>query len=188
MIRHELGQSADSEALSGMLANLESALRQTIRVVRDLTGEQLPSVLKTFGVAGALRQLAAEPGSSIELTVAGDEPELDLSQRLCLHQIVQALLQRIRRHAGATRIELVAMFESHRMEILFEHDGSDVMRALTPDDSALVAIKGRISLLSGRLLFSRSAGEGPRRVRLVVPLPVHSGEISPPTSQSTELP
>src|SRR6188508_1333733 len=58
MIRHELRQTGGNVALTGMLTNLESALRHTIQVVRDLTGEQLPAVLKTFGICGALEQLA----------------------------------------------------------------------------------------------------------------------------------
>src|SRR6186997_2748621 len=52
MIRHELGQSGENASLSGMLTHLETTLRQTIQVVRDLTGEQIPAVLKTFGLGG----------------------------------------------------------------------------------------------------------------------------------------
>ncbi len=187
MIRHELQHGGGNPELSGMLTSLETALRQTIQVVRDLTGEQLPSVLKTFGIGGALRQLVDEAGSPIELTLNGDEPALGLSQRLCLHQVLQALIQRIRHHAAASRIEIVGSFDPARVEILIEHDGTDVMRALSPGDAALAAIKGRLSLLGGRLLLSRQAEDGLRRARVVVPLPVHTSEISPQSSQPAAL-
>jgi signal transduction histidine kinase len=166
-----------------MLTNLETALRQTIRVVRDLTGEQLPAVLKTFGIGGALRQLANDPGTPIELTVTGEEPDLTLSQRLCLHHVISAVIGRIRAHASASHIEVIGMFEPSRLEILIEHDGADVMRAVAPDDAALATIKGRISHLGGRLLLSRSSGDGTCRARLVLPLPITKADISPQTPQ-----
>ena len=187
MIRHELKQTGDNGSLSGMLTNLEAALRQTIQVVRDLTGEQLPAVLKTFGLGGALRQLADGSGCPVALTVNGEEPSLPLSQRLCLHQVLSALIHRIRQHADASHIEVIAMFDPSRMEILIEHNGVDVMRSLSPDDTTLAAMRGRISLLGGRLLLSRSAGDAQRRARLVVPLPINTGDIPPPTSQNPAL-
>jgi signal transduction histidine kinase len=186
MIRQELRNGGGNDALTGMLTSLESALRQTIQVVRELTGEQLPSVLKTFGVAGALQQIADDAGTRIELTLSGAEPSLPLSQRLCLHQILQALIQRIRQRGTASSIEVICMFEPSRMEVLIEHDGMDVMHALSDDDATLAAIKGRISLLGGRLLLSRHSHDGPRRVRLVVPFPLTTGEIPPPTTHPVQ--
>jgi signal transduction histidine kinase len=188
MIRHELRNGEGNAALAGMLTNLEAALRQTIKVVRDLTGEQLPSVLKTFGIGGALQQVAESPDSNIQLTITGEEPSLPLSQRLCLHQILQALLHRIHQHSGAARVEVICLFDPARMEFLIEHGGTDVMRPLSVEDAGLAAIRGRIGLLGGRLLLSRSAGESPRRVRLVVPLPIPTGDIPPPTPQPATLP
>jgi signal transduction histidine kinase len=180
MIRHELRQEGENDAL-GILTNLEAALRQTIRVVHDLTGEQLPAVLKTFGLGGALRQLADHPGTPIELTLTGDEPTLSLSQRLCLHHVLSALIGRIRTHAGASSIEVIGMFEPSRMEILLEHNGAEVMRPLSAEDTSLATIKGRIAHLGGRLLLSRSTADGPRSARLVLPLPINTGNISSQT-------
>jgi glucose-6-phosphate-specific signal transduction histidine kinase len=187
MIRHELRQSGGNAALTGMLTNLESALRHTIQVVRDLTGEQLPAVLKTFGIGGALQQLAESAGSRIELTLTGDEPALPLSQRLCLHHVLSALINRIRQHANASHIEVIAMFEPARMEFLLEHDGSDVMRSLSADDATLASVKGRISHLGGRLLLSRTADSAPRRVRLVLPLPITTSDITSATPHPAPL-
>jgi signal transduction histidine kinase len=181
MIRHELRDSGGNDAALSMLSNLESALRQTIQVVRDLTSEQLPAVLKTFGVSGALQQLAEGSGTRIELTISGEEPALPLSQRLCLHEILETLILRIRRGAEASKVEVICMFEPARMEVLIEHDGADVMHAVASDDSTLAAIKGRIALLGGRLLVNR-ASETPRRVRLVVPLPLTTADIPPPNT------
>jgi signal transduction histidine kinase len=187
MIRYEVRQSGDNDALAGMLTNLESALRHTIQVVRDLTGEQLPAVLKTFGICGALQQLAEGAGTRMELTLTGDEPALPLSQRLCLHHALSALIHRIREHANASHIEVIAMFEPARMEILLEHDGLDVMRPLSADDATLATVKGRVSHLGGRLLLSRIADSGPRRVRLVLPLPVTTSDITSETSHPAPL-
>jgi glucose-6-phosphate-specific signal transduction histidine kinase len=182
MIRHEVRHSSDNGALAGMLSNLESALRHTIQVVRDLTGEQLPAVLKTFGICGALQQLAEEAGTRMDLTLTGNEPALSLSQRLCVHHVLSALIHRIRKHANASHIEVIAMFEPARMEILLEHDGVDVMRYPSGDDATLATAKGRISHLGGRLLLSRTADSGPRRVRLVLPLPITTTDITSETS------
>jgi signal transduction histidine kinase len=188
MIRHELRHAGDSDALSSMLTNLESALRHTIQVVRDITGEQLPSVLKTFGIGGALRQLAEDAGGIVALSLAGDEPALTLSQRLCLHHILSDLVHRIRSHAGAAHIELIGSFEPSRMEILIEHDGADVMRPLSETDTALAAVKGRISHLGARLLISRNSGGATRSVRLVMPLPITTADIPTTTPHPASLP
>jgi signal transduction histidine kinase len=187
MIRHELRQTGDNEGLAKMFASLEATLRQTIQVVRDLTGEQLPAVLKTFGLVGALEQLAEGAGSPVELTVSGTEPSLPLSQRLCLHQLVQVLIDRINRHANSSKIELICMFEPARMEILIEHDGRDVMHAVSADDTTLATIRGRISHLGGRLLLTRNAGESLRRVRLVLPLPITTAKTPSPNPQTAAI-
>jgi glucose-6-phosphate-specific signal transduction histidine kinase len=105
-----------------------------------------------------------------------------------LHHVLSALLLRIRQHANAKHIEVIGMFEPVRMEILIEHDGAEVMRTLAADDNTLAAIKGRISHLGGRLLVSRSAGDGPRRMRLVMPFPITTANIPTETPHPASNP
>ena len=179
MIRTELQNHGGNDAMSGMLTNLEATLRQTIQVVRDLTGEQIPAVLKTFGLGCALEQFAQESENSpckVDVAVTGTEPALPLSQRLSLHQILQALVDRTRQFARASKLDIICVFETNRVEVLIEHDGVDVMQKSTPDQAALAAVKGRIALLGARLLVSRSTSDGLCRVRLVIPLPIKSEE------------
>ncbi len=174
MIRSELQNNGGNAAMSGMLKNLEATLRQTIQVVRDLTGEQLPAVLKTFGVGCALEQLVLEHETSsckVDVAVTGTEPALPLSQRLSLHQILQSLVERIQEHGSASKLDVICVFEPTRVEVLIEHDGTDVMQKSSADQATLAAVKGRISLLGARLLISRNTADGLARVRLVMPLP-----------------
>lgn len=179
MIRAELQNHGGNDAMSGMLMNLEATLRQTIQVVRDLTGEQIPAVLKTFGLGCALEQLAQQyDGTSckVDVAIAGTEPVLPLSQRLSLHQILQSLVDRIRQHGSASKLDIICVFESSRVEVLIEHDGVDVMQKSAPDQATLGAVRGRIALLGARLLVSRSTTDRLCRVRLVLPLPTKSDD------------
>lgn len=194
MIRYELKHSGGNDAMAGMLTNLEAALRQTIQVVRDLTGEQLPAVLKTFGLGCALQQLAqdkAEDICRVEVAISGQEPAIPLSQRLSLHQILQALVHRILKQGTAWKVDVICVFDPARVEVLIEHNGADVMNKGSHDQPALAAIKGRIKLIGARLLVSRSTEEGLCRLRLVIPLPIKGDNLSesqPPSSPTPATP
>lgn len=194
MIRHELAHSGGNDAMAGMLTNLEAALRQTIQVVRDLTGEQLPAVLKTFGLGCALEQLAQEAGDGgcrVEVAISGQEPVMPITHRLSLHQILQSLVRRILKHGTAWKVDVICVFDPARVEVLIEHNGADVMNKASQDQPALAAIKGRIKLIGARLLVSRSTEQGLCRLRLVIPLPLkgdHLSDSQPPSSPTPANP
>jgi glucose-6-phosphate-specific signal transduction histidine kinase len=131
-------------------------------------------VLKTFGLGCALQQFAEDHGLAgchVELTISGDEPDIPLTRRLSLHQVLLTLIHRIRQHAAASKLDVICIFDPARVEVLIEHDGADVMNRQSQDQATLAGVRGRIALLGARLLVSRNTDQGLRRVRLVIPLP-----------------
>lgn len=48
MMRHELANGGDAASVGRLLGSLDSTLRQTLQLVRDMTEKQFPPVLKAF--------------------------------------------------------------------------------------------------------------------------------------------
>lgn len=155
MVRHELAQGGDPAKIGGLLATLDSNLRQTLQIVRDMTEDLFPPVLKAFGLNVALQQLvrglAETFAGSLVLHINGDEPALDLTRRLNLFRITQSLLRHCVRHANTSWVEVTCRTSAGRLEIIIDHDGSDSIWKDRATDAELAVAEARCLLLGSSL-------------------------------------
>lgn len=172
MIRHQLAQGG-SAGITTMLAGIDTALRQTLQVVRELTEEQLPPVLTAFGLGAALQQLVKQIGGgfsgSLVLHVNEEELGLDPVRRLCLFRVLQLMIRRCVCDARATRIEVTCLATPGQVECSIDHDGDADPWAGTDGNGELATIKARCALLQGTFHITRSPVGTGLHTRLLVP-------------------
>lgn len=171
MIRHELANGANTASMGRLLGSLDSTLRKTLQLVRDMTEKQFPPVLKAFGLNVALQQLVRSIGEnfagSLVLHINGDEPSFDLASRLSLFRIMQSLLQHCVRYANTSWVEVTCRSNAERLEITIDHDGGDDIWRDPANGSELALIEARCALLGTSMEIMGAGPGGTSRVSLV---------------------
>lgn len=179
MIRHELANGADTASMGRLLGSLDSTLRKTLQLVRDMTEKQFPPVLKAFGLNVALQQLVRSIGEnfagSLVLHINGDEPPFDLATRLNLFRIMQSLLHHCVRYADTSWVEVTCLASEEKLEITVDHDGGDSIWKDPATGAELALIEARCALLGSRMQIMGAGPGGSSRVSLIaLPTPVKS--------------
>lgn len=173
MIRHELGKTISAQEIEKLHNNLDSALRQVLGLVREITESLFPPVLKVFGIHAALQELARSitprfPGSLL-LNISGNEPGISLPRRLGAYRIVEELLDRCARSAAASWIEINARSaELDGMDIFIDHDGRGDIWTPAEDDTTMHLIQARCQLLGAAFKVSSSSLGDRTRVALSI--------------------
>ncbi|MDB6007341.1 MAG: hypothetical protein JWR15_4328 [Prosthecobacter sp.] len=171
MMRHELAHGGDTATVGKLLGSLDSTLRQTLQLVRDMTEKQFPPVLKAFGLHVALQQLVRNIGESfagsLVLHINGDEPAFDLASRLNLFRIMQALLKHCVRFANTSWVEVTCRASAEKLEITIDHDGGDSIWTESVAGSEMALIEARCALLGSRMQIMAAGPSGSSRVCLV---------------------
>lgn len=170
-MRHELANGGDKANVSRLLGSLDATLRQTLQLVRDMTEKQFPPVLKAFGLNVALQQLVRNIGEnfagSLVLHISGDEPQFDLTSRLNLFRIMQALLKHCVRFADTSWVEVTCRASAEKLEITIDHDGGDSIWKETGAGSEMAIIEARCALLGSRMEIMGAGPGGSSRVCLM---------------------
>lgn len=179
MMRHELANGGDAASVGKLLGSLDSTLRQTLQLVRDMTEKQFPPVLKAFGLHVALQQLVRNVSEnfagSLVLHISGDEPTFDLASRLNLFRIMQALLKHCVRFADTSWVEVTCRASAEKLEITIDHDGGDSIWTDDVPGSELAVIEARCTLLGSRMQIMGAGPGGSSRIYLVaLPTPAQS--------------
>lgn len=163
MIRHELANGGNTASAGRLLGSLDSTLRKTLQLVRDVTEKQFPPVLKAFGLNVALQQLVRGIGEnfagSLVLHISGDEPPFDLASRLNLFRIMQSLLSHCVRFAHTSWVEVTCRASPERLEITIDHDGGDLIWNDPAYGAELALVEARCTLL-GTSIEAMGAGPG----------------------------
>ncbi|MBB5033733.1 sensor histidine kinase [Prosthecobacter vanneervenii] len=171
MIRHELANGANTASMGRLLGSLDSTLRKTLQLVRDMTEKQFPPVLKAFGLNVALQQLVRTIGEnfagSLVLHINGDEPPFDLASRLNLFRIMQSLLHHCVRYANTSWVEVTCRASADKLEITIDHDGGDDIWRDPVNGSELALIEARCALLGTSLEIMGAGPGGTSRVCLI---------------------
>ncbi|MBN8419040.1 MAG: hypothetical protein J0L73_09010 [Verrucomicrobia bacterium] len=171
MMRHELANGGDAASVGKLLGSLDSTLRQTLQLVREMTEKQFPPVLKAFGLNVALQQLVRNVGEnfagSLVLHISGDEPAFDLASRLNLFRIMQALLKHCVRFADTSWVEVTCRASAEKLEITIDHDGGDSIWTEAVPGSEMAVIEARCALLGSRMQIMGAGPGGSSRLYLM---------------------
>lgn len=170
MIRLELEHIQGLPQSMKLLGQLDTTLRQSLQVVREMTESQFPSILKAFGLNVALQQhlraMAEHFSGSVILHTDGDEPAFDLPCRLNLFRIVQSLISLCARYANASWIEVTCRSHKDRIEISINHDGKTDLWTQHDAAGELAIIDTRCLAAACHLQIAETTPAGASRISI----------------------
>ena len=159
-----------------LAANIAASLR---RFSRDLR----PSMLDELGLVPALQWLIedmqARTGLEHSFEVQGDPRRLDSTVEVTLFRVVQEAIRNVEKHAQATSVKVLLMFEPEEVCARIEDDGrgfvppKDLHFAVAQGKLGLVGLYERASRLDGTLSITSDPGKG-TIVDVHVPLALRS--------------
>ena len=150
--RHELGELAED-------------LRSAIDRLRNLLFELRPVALELEGLVPAIamyvEHVAKETGWTWEITqdLSVEPPE---EARVTLYRIAQEAIGNVRKHAGATRVDISVTSTDGGLLVRVADDGAgfDTQAKPLPGHLGLSTIAERIQLGGGRFRIDSGAGRG----------------------------
>lgn len=163
----------DVEAAGSHLSQAEGLVRQAQKELNVLIHEMRPAALEGKGLAGALRDYAAEwsRGAEIpaEVHVRG-ERETPLEVEQALFRVAQEALANVARHSGAEHAEVDLAYDADTVTLRVADDG----RGFEPARGAgrgfgLRSMSERLARLGGNVEVESKPGSG-TRVVCVCPL------------------
>jgi signal transduction histidine kinase len=153
------------------LQELQGMVEETLRGVRQISRDLRPLALEDLGFIPALQaqvNATQEDGLQVQLIVRGQPVKLPPDQELALYRIAQEALTNARKHAQATRIEIMLVFENKSVHLrIFDNGvGFIVPQSLTElaqsGNFGLLGIQERVWSVGGTLDIVSSAEKGTR--------------------------
>ena len=166
------------------LARLQDTVRSASQRLRSLLFELRPRELDDEGLVAALRVYLehAQYEEGLGYTLDGElSSESDAEMREFLFSVTQELLMNVRKHAQASRVDVLLTGRDGRHVIRVRDDGVgfDVAKALQarPDHLGLAALRQRVLAAGGMLRIESLPGAG-ADVELEVPVPRVSDPVA----------
>jgi signal transduction histidine kinase len=134
-----------------------AAVRQSVSSLRDspLGSRSLPEAI------GALVAQSQSTGIVTELSVVGDHPPLDPRVELTLYRTAQEGLTNVRRHARASRVDLILNYRDHEQVMLQVRDnGPGLAASEVQPGFGLLGLAERARQLGGRSETESAPGLG----------------------------
>lgn len=175
LIKRSLGGQPEADQLGEM----EEMTTQIIDNLRRLARDLRPIYLEELGLAPALRMLAQETGSALNIPVsfrvAGTEQRLSTEMELALYRIAQEALSNVVQHAKASQATVRLDFASETVTLTVTDDGRGFDEPESPAKMApeghygLLSMQERAELIGANLTIKSAPGQG---TKLEVSLPI----------------
>jgi signal transduction histidine kinase len=161
------------------LGEMEEMTAQIIDDLRRLAQGLRPAYLEELGLTPALRMLAKDTGSTLDIpvsfTVNGTERRLAQDVELALYRIAQEALNNIIRHSQATTSNITLHFDLEALELIISDDGCGFEVPAGPAD---LSSQGHFGILGlheraewiGALLDIESNPDQGTNVKVTLPL------------------
>src|SRR5436853_1063906 len=160
----------DPDLVAKELDELKNGVRHVLDETRRLIFDLRPMTLDDLGLVPTLRKFVKEFGDRTgvpgHLRVVGAETRLPGALEPTLFRIIQEALNNARKHARASSVEVVIMFQARAVTALVRDDGvgmdvEAVERRLDGSRTlGLISMRERADLEKGRLEIRSQAGKG----------------------------
>jgi signal transduction histidine kinase len=174
----------DAARADRAVAEAKRLASEALAEVRRSVAALRPAALDSLPLADALRRQVTEARAvgdlDITLEIEGDLARCDAAVGLALYRAVQEALTNVRRHADATRAQIVVAVSEQAVELRVEDDGRgpqapEAIGAPTNGGSGLAGLRDRAAALGGSVYFgppSSHPTNGSAGAELRVTLPV----------------
>ena len=171
----DVGEAQALESINKARGLAKESLQEVRRSVWDLRS----GPLQGLSLAEALRQetdkAASAGGFQLSFDVSGQERVLPTGIEASIFRICQEALTNIRKHAQATQVDVVLIYEEPSVKLCVRDDGVgfDVDSPITADEETrgfgLISMRERARLLGGQLSVKSEPGQG-TSVEAILPL------------------
>ncbi|MCF6283823.1 MAG: histidine kinase, partial [Candidatus Hydrogenedentes bacterium] len=160
---------AETKADKKLRSELEDDIREQIDEVRRLAQDLRPPILDKHGLKSALHrqtsQVSRQLGIPIGFRCAGAPAQDGLlsAVEVTLYRIAQEALTNIVRHAKATSVSVVLIYEGESVSLVVEDNGCgfDVDAHVQSQDSlGIVGMKERAAFVGGEVEIESTPGQG----------------------------
>jgi len=158
------------EAATARLDDLRRTVDAALEGVRRFSQDLRPSILDDLGLLPALEwlvsKLETEYGIKGKLILTGEPYRLLPEQELSVFRIVQEAFSNVRRHSGATAVDMTIDFGEDAVTVILSDNGrgfsvpsraSDLVRS---GRLGIVGMRERARLISGTLIVQSDIGKG----------------------------
>jgi signal transduction histidine kinase len=163
-------RSLDGQPEADQLGEMEEMTTQIIDDLRRLARDLRPIYLEELGLAPALRMLAQETGSALDIPVSfritGTEQRLSTETELALYRIAQEALSNVSQHANASQATVHLDFASKTVTLTVSDDGRGFEVPGSPAEMApeghygLLGMQERAELIGARIMFRSESNQG----------------------------
>jgi signal transduction histidine kinase len=156
-IRLNLESIQRRQNIPGEFKNVNKLLDQAIKETRQISYELTPSVLKDFGFAAGIKEMAqrtSTPLFTIDTQIHGAVETLHKDVQLYAFRMIQELISNTIKHANATHAKIKVHIENNQVIIIVADNGKgfsgDTEQAFRIG-SGLSGIQNRVYLLNGQM-------------------------------------
>ena len=139
-------------------------LEDSIKEVREISHNMMPSSLTKFGLVSALKQFTNKINSldklQIDLQVVGIKERFDEKIEMMLYRIVQEIISNIIRHADAKKVNIELVKHDSELILIVEDDGVGFDINNENSGIGLKNIATRVEYLNGSVNFDSAIGYG----------------------------
>lgn len=133
-----------------------TAVRQSVAALREAPTDNRSLIEAITGLVEETRSA----GLVVEFDVLGERRTLDSQTRLTLYRVAQEGLTNVRKHARASRVDIVLDY-SQPKQIGLSIKDNGVGTSLTAHDGfGLIGMRERVQLLGGQLTIESAIGKG----------------------------
>jgi PAS domain S-box-containing protein len=157
----------DGGRVNGRVTELVQRTDAVIDGLHRLAADLRPASLDHLGLEAALRQYARSAGSKYGLMVRFKARgftgvRLPMAVETALYRVVQEAMTNVVRHAGATRVDVLAECSDDRVLVMVEDDGVgfEPGRVRGGDHFGLIGLKERAEAMGGTLSVESAPGAG----------------------------
>ncbi|MBN2663046.1 MAG: HAMP domain-containing protein [Bacteroidales bacterium] len=163
-LEHALSVGGEKQKM--LIEQTKDLFTETIKEIRNISNNLMPSVLSKYGIIKAVENLSASVNSDSKLNFTFESDFLNnfLNQKMqiYIYRIIQEALNNTLKHAQANNFYVSFVEKENELFILIKDDGKgfDVSQKSVKSGNGLVNIRERVNLLSGKILIETALNEG----------------------------
>jgi signal transduction histidine kinase len=158
---------SDSPDLRDRLVRVEQGLGEAVDELREIARGVHPAILSQGGLGPALRSVARRAAVPVQVSVAGDLPDLAEPIEIAAYYVVSEALTNAAKHAAASRVVVDARVVDECLRVEVSDDGCG--GATRTAGSGLIGLSDRVDALGGALSLDSPPGRG-TRITATLPL------------------
>jgi two-component system, NarL family, sensor histidine kinase DegS len=189
----DLLNKSDITSAVQIMDQADSIIRRSIGELRREIMNLHPLILTELGLVKALEQsvdgFSRETGISADFEVMGKQKHLTSLQEIAIYRVVTELLNNIKKHSRASRMQVKIHFYSSKVVINVADDGIgfDLIQAMPSatrrGSIGLVSMRERMDMVQGSLDINTGIGKG---TRVLMTVPLSSESIREDTRENNE--